>query len=584
MSYQALARKWRPRKFEDLVGQRHVVRALTHALSENKLHHALLFSGTRGVGKTTLGRIIAKCLNCERTDSTTAQPCVGEDACTSCREIDEGRFVDLIEVDAASRAGVNETRELMDNVHYAPTRGRVKVYLIDEVHMLSKHSFNALLKTLEEPPPRVQFLLATTEPEALPVTVLSRCLHFPLKRLPTPEIAGHLNHILDTEGYEAEDKAITEIARAADGSMRDSLSLLDQAIAFGGGKLEAEHVHEMLGTIGEGQATKLIEAIAIADTHRALEALDALYMQGMDMRFLLETIATAWQEIATCQLLGGQATEELAHWVELAERAEPGAIQLFYDIALSGLRDLSYAPDPLVGARMTILRMLAFVPQSMQNAETVPAAVEAGSKPARPVPNSTAVPKKPSASAPDGVQDTSQDTTTPEAPLMPPVSQPEPDRAAGFDGSDGTWLELVQKLGISGMAGQLARNGVCRDLAQGTTASSDAIDNDSNDHNVITLELPRAHEHLATDSARSKLQAALDKQWQPDEAPKLRIRMVDSVDDSPAQRAEQAKDARRQEAIQSIENDPNVRELQERLGARLRTDSIKPNTLDEIDQ
>lgn len=541
------------------MGQKHVVRALTHALAEDKLHHALLFSGTRGVGKTTLGRIIAKCLNCERTNATTAEPCVGDDACATCREIDEGRFVDLIEVDAASRAGVNETRELMDNVHYAPTRGRFKVYLIDEVHMLSKHSFNALLKTLEEPPPRVQFLLATTEPEALPVTILSRCLNFPLKRLPVPDIAAQLRHIVDTEGHDADDQALAAIARAADGSMRDGLSLLDQAIAFGGGRLEQADVHDMLGTIGQGQTTRLIEAIAATDANAALEVLDELYMQGMDMRFLLETLATAWQELATCQLLDGQVTDDLAHWLDLASRTQPGDVQLFYDITLSGLRDLSYAPDPLVGTRMTILRMLAFGPAAADDAG---GRATAGN----PAQTSVARPAKPARS--NGNSDApAPNAAVAAAPSSQPESQPQAPRAAPVGGD---WLELVDQLGVFGITGQLARNGICRDLGA-------AVDNDADAPNVITLELPRAYEHLATDSACGKLQAALDKRWPPGTAPKLRVRLVDSVDDSPAQQAQQAVAARQQAAVQAIENDPNVRQLQERLGARLRTDSIKPN-------
>src|SRR5699024_9928157 len=275
MSFQALARTWRPRRFDQVVGQEHVVRALSHALDEGKLHHALLFSGTRGVGKTTLARIIAKCLNCEH--GVTATPCTGEDACATCRAIDEGRYVDLIEVDAASRTGVDDTRELMDNVQYAPTQGRTKVYLIDEVHMLTRHSFNALLKTLEEPPPRVQFLLATTEPEKIPVTILSRCLQFPLKRLSVQKITQQLRHVADAESLTVEDEALAELARGADGSMRDGLSLLDQAIAFGGGRIVADDVRNMLGTVGEAKIVELVDAITDVRSQDALDVLDALY-------------------------------------------------------------------------------------------------------------------------------------------------------------------------------------------------------------------------------------------------------------------------------------------------------------------
>ncbi len=517
------------------------MRALAHALAQDKLHHALLFSGTRGVGKTTLARIIAKCLNCDR--GVTAEPCIGDSACGTCREIDEGRFVDLIEVDAASRTGVDDTRDLMDNVQYAPTRGRTKVYLIDEVHMLSKHSFNALLKTLEEPPPRVQFLLATTEPEKIPVTILSRCLQFPLKRLPVSEIAGQIRHILDVEQHPAEDAAIEEIARAADGSMRDGLSLLDQAIAFGGGQLAVDDVRDMLGTIGQARVAQVVESIVNADAAAALDALAGLYTQGIEVRYLLEALATAWQEIATIQLIGSNGQDGQTHWVQLAPRVQPADVQVFYDITLAGLRDLPYAPDPLVGARMTVLRMLAFTPATATNAAEPPAS--ASRRQAQPL-----------------------NTASGAAPAVEKPEQPEVAPApAGLPAQDGTpsrprdWHSLVPRLALFGMAAQLAQNGVC-----------ERIDDD-----VVTLELARSHEHLATDNARDKLQDALVKAWHPDAAPKLRIQVVDAADDSPAQRAEQAADARQREAERSIENDPTVRQLRERLGAEVRTDTIKPN-------
>ncbi|MGN8200558.1 DNA polymerase III subunit gamma/tau [Salinisphaera sp. RV14] len=380
MSFQALARTWRPRRFDQLVGQEHVVRALTHALDGDKLHHALLFSGTRGVGKTTLARIIAKCLNCER--GVSASPCVGEEACATCREIDEGRYVDLIEVDAASRTGVDDTRDLMDNVQYAPTRGRTKVYLIDEVHMLTKHSFNALLKTLEEPPPRVQFLLATTEPEKIPVTILSRCLQFPLKRLSATRIADRLRHIVDAESLSADEEALAELARGADGSMRDGLSLLDQAVAFGGGHLDVDGVRDMLGTIGEARVAELIDAVIDAQATAALIALESLYAQGIDMRYLLEAIATAWQHIATVQVVGEAIDDESARWQASADRLDPRVTQLFYDITVAGIRDLPNAPDPLVGVKMSVLRMLAFAPACSDNpvpaSTTSPAPVARG--------------------------------------------------------------------------------------------------------------------------------------------------------------------------------------------------------------
>jgi len=534
------------------VGQRHVVRALTHALAEQRLHHALLFSGTRGVGKTTLARIIAKCLNCERCTGTTAEPCV-DDACAACSEIDQGRFVDLIEVDAASRTGVDDMRELMENVHYAPTRGRTKVYLIDEVHMLSKHSFNALLKTLEEPPPRVQFLFATTEPEKLPVTILSRCLHFPLKRLPVPEIAGQIKHILAAENYAAADEAINALAAAADGSMRDGLSLLDQAIAFCGGELTAAAVRDMLGTIGQSQVQDLIAAIVGADARGALQALAAAYAQGMDMRHVLEAVAGAWQELATRQLLGITADAGDEHWDLLAAQAAPGDVQLYYDITLAGIRDLAHAPDPLIGARMTILRMLAFTPgvakvggEAQSDKTVAPLAGTSASHQA------TSVDTQVQGSVAEGKPAPQQQT--------PPAAAARPARnPAGVEADD--WHALLPTLSLSGIAAQLAANGICRDL-QGS---------------VLTLELPRAHEHLATASACRKLEQALQAQRPDADALKLKVRIVDSADDAPARRVEQQADERQQEAVRAIENDPTVRQLQQRLGAQLRTETIKPN-------
>jgi DNA polymerase-3 subunit gamma/tau len=654
MSFQALARTWRPRRFDQLVGQAHVVRALTHALDNDKLHHALLFSGTRGVGKTTLARIIAKCLNCER--GVSASPCVGEYACGTCREIDEGRYVDLIEVDAASRTGVDDTRDLMDNVQYAPTRGRTKVYLIDEVHMLTKHSFNALLKTLEEPPPRVQFLLATTEPEKIPVTILSRCLQFPLKRLPIAQIADRLRHIVTAESLSADDEALLELARGADGSMRDGLSLLDQAVAFGGGHLAADDVRDMLGTIGEARVAELVDAIIDARVKDALTALEALYAQGIDMRYLLEAMATAWQQIATIQIVGEAVDDASERWIESAQRSEPRATQLFYDITLAGLRDFVYAPDPLVGTKMTVLRMLAFVPaaadaetptadQSSPGAEPVspktPATPQASApitqaqatgngadrakesaleamararaqltgKPAQPATTPAPVVQQPPdrlnsvAAQPGSAQstngrtsrspnppssedddetpadprddaffteppppDTSEARTTAQAEPVERIEKHPAEQAADFDFASrsdhpGDWHSLLAKLDIRGFAAQLASNGVCRHL----------------DNERIVLEVARSNALLATDSACEVLQNALAETWGTAKAPHLQVKVVDTVDDTPAQRVEANAEQRQVDAVASIENDPIVRQLQDRLGARLRPETIKPH-------
>jgi len=360
MSYQVLARKWRPRNFDELVGQEHVVRALRNALDNDRVHHAFLFTGTRGVGKTTLARILAKSLNCERGMSSA--PC-GE--CGTCQEVDQGRFVDLIEVDAASRAKVDQTRDLMDNVQFAPSRGRHKVYLIDEVHMFSAASFNALLKTLEEPPPHVKFLLATTDPQKVPVTVLSRCLQFNLKRLPVRSIAGHLDAILAREGIEGEAGATSLVARAADGSMRDALSLLDQAIAYGGGHLIVDDVRAMLGAVDRQHVLHLLKALAEADGRALLQALQILQGDGVDPDDTLEELARVLQRIAILQAVPDCASQDDELDVvasQFSGRVPPADVQLYYQIAILGRRDLSLAPDPFAGLEMTLLRMLAFQP------------------------------------------------------------------------------------------------------------------------------------------------------------------------------------------------------------------------------
>ena len=359
MSYQVLARKWRPRTFVDLVGQQHVVQALSNALEADRLHHAFLFTGTRGVGKTTVARILAKCLNCET--GPTASPC-GE--CGACVEVDEGRFVDLIEVDAASRARVDETRELLDNVQYAPTRGRYKVYLIDEVHMFSKHSFNALLKTLEEPPPHVKFLLATTDPQRLPITVLSRCLQFNLRRLPVELIAEQLEAISRAESVPQEDAAVQLLARAADGSMRDALSLLDQAIAFGAGKLEEADVRSMLGTIERAYIVALLDALAEQSAAALMGAVDDLAQSVPDFGEVLDELERALTRIAIVQAVPDPPQDDVEDEIyrPFASRFSPEHVQLYYQIGLIGRRDLPLAPTPRSGFEMTMLRMLSFAP------------------------------------------------------------------------------------------------------------------------------------------------------------------------------------------------------------------------------
>ncbi|MBS7660783.1 DNA polymerase III subunit gamma/tau [Pseudomonas lalucatii] len=369
MSYQVLARKWRPRSFREMVGQTHVLKALINALDSQRLHHAYLFTGTRGVGKTTIARIIAKCLNCENGISST--PC---GVCSICKEIDEGRFVDLIEVDAASRTKVEDTRELLDNVQYSPSRGRFKVYLIDEVHMLSSHSFNALLKTLEEPPPHVKFLLATTDPQKLPVTILSRCLQFSLKNMPPERVVEHLSHVLAAESIPFEADALWLLGRAADGSMRDAMSLTDQAIAFGEGKVLAADVRAMLGTLDHGQVYGVLHALLEGDARALIDAVRHLAEQGPDWNGVLAEMLNVLHRVAIAQALpeavdNGQGDRERV--LQLAQALPAEDVQFYYQMGLIGRRDLPLAPDPRSGFEMVLLRMLAFRPADSDDAPRV---------------------------------------------------------------------------------------------------------------------------------------------------------------------------------------------------------------------
>lgn len=526
MTYQVLARKWRPRGFDEVVGQEHVLRALVNALDGDRLHHALLFTGTRGVGKTTLARILAKCLNCE--NGVSAKPC-GE--CSSCQSIDAGRFVDLIEVDAASRTRVDDTRELLDNVQYAPTQGRFKVYLIDEVHMLSGHSFNALLKTLEEPPPHVQFLLATTDPQKLPATILSRCLQFNLKRLPAPLIGEHLGRLCERENVPAESAGLALLAQAAEGSLRDGLSLLDQAIAFGGGKIAEAEVRAMLGTVGRHHVDALLAALAAADGEALLATVAALDEQAPDYESVLDELAARLQRVALAQVVPGAVpAEEDGDWLApAAEAMAPEIVQLCYQIALIGKRDLPLAPDPRLGFEMVLLRMLAFRPAS--SPDVPPPRQAAPKKPA-------AAPKEPLATVEGKVAE----------PAPPPARSGEPD-----------WAGLVEALPIRGVARELAAN-----------CMLEGRDDDS-----FRLTLDSAYQQLLTDQSRGRLEEALAGHFG-------RPVSVHISTGSTAQRATPARQRDRREAQKleaaraAIEQDPNVRALKETFDAEVREASIKP--------
>ncbi|MDI5893206.1 DNA polymerase III subunit gamma/tau [Halomonas rhizosphaerae] len=448
MSYQVLARKWRPRTFHELVGQEHVQRALVNALDQGRLHHAYLFTGTRGVGKTTLARILAKCLNCTANGQgdagVTSTPC-GE--CDSCRSIDEGRFVDLIEVDAASRTKVEDTRELLDNVQYAPTQGRYKVYLIDEVHMLSTSSFNALLKTLEEPPPHVKFLLATTDPQKLPPTVLSRCLQFTLKHMPPERIVGHLAKVLEAEGVPFEESALWLLGKAAEGSMRDAMSLTDQAIAFGQGEVHHADVAAMLGTLDHRHVLALVEALAAVDAPRLLAEVAALAEQGPDFAAVLDDITGVLHRLAIAQMVpdavdNGHGDREAL--LQLAARFTAEDIQLYYQIGIQGRGDMEHAPDLRTALEMTLLRMLAFRPQGVPRPAQTPLPLRgqgdpggAGSGGETPpqggsVPEGNPASRSPQApsearQAPDETPAASPPPTAPPAPTAEAVSPPSPD-------------------------------------------------------------------------------------------------------------------------------------------------------------
>lgn len=431
MSYQVLARKWRPRSFREMVGQTHVLKALINALDNERLHHAYLFTGTRGVGKTTIARILAKCLNCETGISST--PC---GTCSVCREIDEGRFVDLIEVDAASRTKVEDTRELLENVQYAPSRGRYKVYLIDEVHMLSTHSFNALLKTLEEPPPHVKFLLATTDPQKLPVTILSRCLQFALKNMPPERVVAHLQQVLAAESIPFEDDALWLLGRAADGSMRDAMSLTDQAIAFGEGKVLAADVRAMLGTLDHGQVYDVLHALLEGDGRAVLDAVRHLAEQGPDWSGVLAELLNVLHRVAIAQVLpdavdNGQGDRERV--LILAQSLPAEDVQYYYQLGLVGRRDLPLAPDPRHGFEMVLLRMLAFRPAgvatparpALKMTGASPATADSDQRPvaaAVPVPAPAPMPKAVPAPAP--VVAPSSNTTPDKVPVDLPWEEP----------------------------------------------------------------------------------------------------------------------------------------------------------------
>ena len=605
MSYQVLARKWRPQNFKEMVGQEHVLRALINALDSDRLHHAYLFTGTRGVGKTTIARILAKCLNCEK--GVTSEPC-GE--CNSCKEIVLGNFVDLIEVDAASRTKVEDTRELLDNVQYAPTRGRFKVYLIDEVHMLTGHSFNALLKTLEEPPPHVKFLFATTDPQKLPVTILSRCLQFNLKRMPVDMISGHLNYLLGEEKIPFDEPSLRLIARAADGSMRDALSLLDQSIAFGGNELKEDDVREMLGTISHEPLLALLKAVSAGEGASILSQVEELAGVTPDFEAAADALISLLHQLAVQQVVP-DAMQDDDSIKDLANELSKEDVQLFYQIALQGRRDLPLSPDPRSGFEMLLLRMMSFRPlregmqldtpldQSdqvkkktitpeqkppealQQTAIPVPVkSVQHHSQSAKPVdeaPPWEVLPDELDVSKPivdEALNNASIEHTANEpiqagsesSVVLGSVTNNAIKKPKSFVQTD-KWHEVIPQLSLNGRSAELIKHSHFERKEKG----------------IISLIVDKANQGLLGETVQLEVEAALSEFYGESLRMNLIINEIEQVgtgpkDDkeTPSRRTEREKIELQQQAELNIKTDPFVIELQNRFGAQVVPGSVFP--------
>lgn len=567
MSYQVLARKWRPRNFSTLVGQEHVVRALTHALSEQRLHHAYLFTGTRGVGKTTIARILAKSLNCDT--GITATPC-GQ--CSACQEIDAGRFVDLLEVDAATNTKVDEMRQLLENAIYAPTRGRFKVYVIDEVHMLSTSAFNAMLKTLEEPPEHVKFILATTDPQKIPVTVLSRCLQFNLKQMPVASITTHLAHILQAENIPFDQPALALVARSAAGSMRDALSLLDQAIAHGAGKVEERQVRSMLGSVDQDHLFSILEALIEGNASALVNVATALSVRSLSFANALQELGMLLTRVQTLQcvpdLLDDQDPDS-PRIAALAQTLSPEFVQLAYQIVNVGRAELSLAPDEYAGFLMTLLRLHTFRP--LQVGEQVESMRPAAQLATRPAPSASPVPAQRSAPAAPAAAATPAVSASSASPSAPPPSQPvaprQPEPMASPPltpapmpevGQPLDWHQLVANLPLSGMARTLALQCELRELAD----------------TYCLLRLPTEQKHLQMKPAQDKLQQALSEHFQ--RPLTLKIELGQPTAETPAASAGRLRQEKQALAVDAIQNDVFVQEAISLLDATIIESSIKP--------
>jgi DNA polymerase-3 subunit gamma/tau len=531
MTYQVLARKWRPKSFAALVGQEHVVKALRHALEQKRLHHAYLFAGTRGVGKTTLARILAKCLNCET--GITPEPC---GKCSACLEIDGGRYIDLLEVDAATNTRVDEMRQLLDTAQYAPSRGRYKVYVIDEVHMLSNSAFNAMLKTLEEPPEHLKFILATTDPQKIPVTVLSRCLQFNLKQMPRAAIVEHLAGLLEAEKVAFDGEALALLAHAAQGSMRDALSLLDQAIAHGGGKVAAEQVREMLGTVDSTYLLRALDALAARDGPQLMAVADELQSRSLSFDAALADLASVLLRIALAQVVPDALdadSPDRERLMQFAGRFSAEDVQLYYQIALQGRQDLALAPDEHAGFAMTLLRLLAFRPEGGNDADVLPLARSAG-----------AVSAKGPVKAPPRAA----------APVVAPV---RPDLHAAGGEFDGDWPALARRLALTGAAKQLALNSTLAGFAGW----------------VFDLRVAAAMEYLG--AYQDKLKAALEQSFGRPVRVKVAVGEVAGAATVSAQEAG-ARDERQAQAVQTVRQDRFVKDLVDLFDGTVIDSSIRP--------
>jgi len=514
MSYQVLARKWRPRNFASLVGQEHVVKALRHALEHKRLHHAYLFTGTRGVGKTTIARILAKCLNCET--GVTAEPC---GKCSACIEIDGGRFVDLLEVDAATNTKVEEMRQLLETAQYAPTRGRYKVYVIDEVHMLSTSAFNAMLKTLEEPPEHLKFILATTDPQKIPVTVLSRCLQFSLKQMHRGAIAEHLAKVLEAEGISCEREALPLIGRAAAGSMRDALSLLDQAIAHGAGKVGADNVREMLGAIDETYLFRILDAISAGDGAGVLAIADEMQQRSLSFDSALQDLASLLLGVAVAQAVPDAQADDLPEReriTALAGSLDPETVQLDYQIALQGRQDLALAPDEHAGFVMTLLRMLAFRPGGENRLPAAAPARQAGT------------------------------------PAANHKRAALPAAGAAFDGN---WAGLAPQLAVAGLAKQLAQHSVLR----------------SHENGVFDLVVPKSLAHLV--ASQDKLKVSLEAHF--GHPVTIRVSAGEATGESAAAQEAARDSTRKSENSRTIHGDAFVKDLVTMFDGKVIESTIK---------